>query len=172
MPNHEREAIAVELAKLIAAFPSQDPGVSADLRIAAYFEALEGFPVAAVCAAREKINRGLVADLNKAFAPTPAQFADVVRKIVSPANPFRTQLGDQLRAERADRAAGKLSPPQPEKFSEKMRVVDGFEKLKQDIRANGDHHWHDDPETSLRKRAQALGLDYETAMKSIPDARA
>lgn len=144
------------------------------LRVDAYFEALGDFPAWAVQDARLKINSGTVTDINKAFAPTPAQFADVVRNIFDPPNPFRTRLGDELRAEKRQRTLGIETTVDQPAALERGRVIKGFDDLKAEIKAKVDAgkplRSGANPEASLRRHAANLGIDYDTAMSAIPDA--
>lgn len=160
-PNEE---IAVEIAKLLAAFPSQDASESPmQLRITAYFEAIAGLPLWAIRDVRVRVVQGMISDFDRRFAPTPPQFADAVRKVVAPTNPFLD----------ARRATGQEpeSPLQPRSD----RVINGFEDLKQEMasRISGKKppKWDANPEAALRQRAAANGVDYDTAMSSIPDAK-
>lgn len=120
----DRQAIGIELAKLLAAFPTQDQGdTPAGMKIAAYSDALGGAPEWAVREARLKVVRGDVAGINKNFAPTPPVFADVVKEIL---RPYRSDLADL-------EALSKVEPtfdPSPE---ERARVADGFGKLKAEL---------------------------------------
>ena len=158
-PNEE---IAVEIAKLLAAFPSQDASESPmQLRMAAYFEALAGLPIWAIRDVRVRTVQGMIAGFDQRFAPTPPQFADAVRKTGSPTNPFRD----------ARRAEGQTAePPLPPRSS---RIINGFDNLKQEMASrtasNKSPRWDANPETALRQRAAANGVDYEAAMNSIPD---
>jgi len=68
---------------MFAVFPVQDQSVQGqELRLTGYVEAIGDFPLWAVERARVKVVRGLVPDLDRAFAPTPGQFAEVIREIL------------------------------------------------------------------------------------------
>ncbi len=118
-----RQEIAIELAKLFAAFPAQGQSDSpAELRMAAYFEALTGVPSWAVQEARGRVFRGET-KLNTSFAPTPPQLAEVCRAILDP-------LRADLRRLQIITDADENREPSAE---EKQRVVNGFAKLKADL---------------------------------------
>jgi hypothetical protein len=117
--------LAVEIARLLAAFPSQTAGDSAtDLRIEAYMEAISDAPEWAVSEARLACIRG-EAGLDNRFAPTPAQFASLVslrtRRV-------KRDLADLERIQRA--ADGHVPAPAP---AERAKVAAGFDKLKLDL---------------------------------------
>lgn len=77
--------VAVVLAKLLAAFPSQSQSESpAAQRIDAYFEALNGLPLWAIDEARKAVIGGRISDLDPRWAPTPPQFARIVEMIMAP----------------------------------------------------------------------------------------
>lgn len=69
-----------ELARLFSVFPIA--GESADerrLRLQTYWDTLRDFPSWAVEMAGAKVRRGVYPDLNRSFAPTPAEFSHFVR---------------------------------------------------------------------------------------------
>jgi hypothetical protein len=76
----ERPSIGVELGKLLAAFPNQDPGVTVALKIEAYGEAISDAPLWAIRTARLQVVRGDVGDGR--FAPTPPEFARIVNDVM------------------------------------------------------------------------------------------
>lgn len=118
---------AVELAKLTTAFPTQgQDATSSDLRMEAYFEALSGLPAWAVREARARIIRGETM-LDTRFAPTPPQFADLVRLVVKP---IKRDLRELVDIARADIEFKEPSKPEHE------RVITGFEKLKFSLSPN------------------------------------
>jgi hypothetical protein len=121
----ERQAIAIELAKLFAAFPAQDQSDSpAELRMEAYFEGLHGIPAWAIAEARGRIVRGETV-LDTRFAPTPPQLAVQARVLLEPLK------ADLAKLERIALAAGSTAETTAE---ERARVTAGFDKLKGDMR--------------------------------------
>jgi hypothetical protein len=118
----DRQLIAAELAKLLAAFPAQaQSDAPASLRIEAYFEAVGDAPAWAVQQARLRIIRGEVGSLDTRFAPNPPQLAAVVRDLLSS---LRNDLADLERLS----AAVVEHVPTPE---ERARVAAKFAELKQ-----------------------------------------
>ncbi len=118
-----RAIMAVEIAKLMAAFPMQTTGDSpAVLRAQAYFEALDDVPVWAVAEARGRILRGEVT-LGHGFCPSPPELANIVRLVL---RPLRADLDDLRRILAA-------ANPQEVAPQEWDRVADGFRKLKLDL---------------------------------------
>lgn len=80
--ENQRKIIA-ELATMFALFPVTDQSQSAqELRLVGYLEAIGGFPAWVVQIARVKVCRGLYPHLNRAFAPSPAEFAEIVRELM------------------------------------------------------------------------------------------
>lgn len=123
-PSSDRTGMAVELARLLAAFPSQQQSdTPAELRMAAYFEALEGVPAWAVGEARARILRGEVV-LDHRFCPTPPELANVVRIVL---RPLRADLDDLRKIQAA--ATGDHTPTE----AEKRRVSEGFQRLRADL---------------------------------------
>jgi hypothetical protein len=91
--------LAIELAKLLAAFPAQDQSdAAAKLRMAAYCEALAEVPAWAVAEARVRILRGEVESISNKFAPTPPELASIAKMIM---RPHRARLDDLLRIQQA-----------------------------------------------------------------------
>ncbi len=122
-PSSDREGMAVELARLLACFPSQaQSDTPADLRMEGYFEALAGVPAWAVGEARGRILRGEVT-LGHGFCPTPPELANVVRVVL---RPMRADLDDM----RKILAASSPQEPTPE---ERERVAEGFKRLRADL---------------------------------------
>jgi len=82
---------AVTLAKLTAAYPAKGQDqVSSDLRIEAYFEALDDLPAWAAEEARLAIVRGRT-DYGKPWGPGPTEFAELVKLVLAP---MQRDLGD------------------------------------------------------------------------------
>jgi hypothetical protein len=76
-------AILAELVKMLSLFPV--PGQSDEgqkLRLAGYLEVISGFPSWVVQIACVKVCRGLYPQLNRAFAPTPAELAEIIRELL------------------------------------------------------------------------------------------
>ncbi len=122
-PSSDRKELAMEVAKLMAAFPSQSFADSpAALRIQAYFEALADAPVWAVADARLRILRGEIT-LGHRFCPTPPELAAIVRVVL---RPLRADLDDL----RKILAAAEDRETTPE---ERQRVAAGWQKLRADI---------------------------------------
>lgn len=115
--------LAVELAKLLTAFPTQaQDQTSTTLRMEGYFEALAGLPLWAIRQAREKIMRGETS-LDTRFAPNPPQFAVVVRSLTMA---VERDLGE------LERILARVEEPELSD-GERNRVRAGFEKLKMDL---------------------------------------
>jgi hypothetical protein len=120
----DRREKAVVLAKLFAAFHAQlQSDVPADVRMAAYFEALRDAPTWAVEAARVAIIDGKTA-LSPTFAPTPPELAGVVRLVMQPARKDLSDL-EKIAAARSIEAA--------RSDEERRRVEGGFERLRADL---------------------------------------
>lgn len=162
----DRAAIGIELAKLLTAFPAQDQSdVPADMRIDAYVDALGVMPAWAVREARLKVVRGEVPDINKNFAPTPPQFADIAKAIM---RPFRADLADlealaKIEAER---------DPTPE---ERARVGQAVEELRAEFSENVDkaeqerqartrEHVDKANQTLFERECAAAGMDPKSAV--------
>lgn len=155
--------VAVELAKLLAAFPAQEQSASpVALRMEAYFDALFGIPAWAVEQARLKVIRREVATLNPTFAPTPPEFGEIARNIVAP---LRADLN---RMEEIAQATANLEPT-PE---ERERIVTGFDNLKAELgpRGNSADQIYDDADRALRKRLRDLGRP-ETDLDGIANSK-
>jgi hypothetical protein len=121
----DRQAVAVELAKLLAAFPAQEQSdMPANLRMEAYFEALHGVPAWAIGEARARVLRGETA-LDMRFAPTPPQLAAVAKTLLEP------HRRDLARLEIIARAAGEDAEPTDD---EKARVTSKFDALRKEMR--------------------------------------
>lgn len=124
-PGHnDRKAIAVVLAKLLAAFPAQAQSEApAAQRVDAYFEALHGIPAWAVDEARKCIITGMAAECAGSFAPTPPQLAAVCRRMLAQDTKIIADL------ERILAAASEHGPSD----AERERVSSGFDRLKADL---------------------------------------
>lgn len=158
----DQEAIAAELALLLMAFPRQDPGIGVQVVARAYREALFDAPAWAVHVARLRIIRGEIPNISQAFAPSPPAFASVVRDVL---RPLREDLGDLEALASIDAADDPAT---------KARVSEGFDMLRdellpaaKDTRRPG----ADAAMDRLRARAKANGVDVETALSAIPDAK-
>lgn len=159
----DRQQVAVELAKLLAAFPAQDQSdAPAELRMAAYFEALEGVPAWAAGEARGKVMRG-EAGIDMRFAPTPPQFAATAKNILEPLRRDLAKLEQVATAIEADRD----NPSE----AEQARVAEGFAALKADMRPSRTaHQVYEDAMAGLQRHARENGVDFETAFAAVPDA--
>lgn len=168
----ERPAIAAELAKLVSAFPMQGQSDSpVSLRVEAYFEALGMAPAWAVREARLRVVRGQEPTLNKSFAPTPPELAEIVRSIL---RPHRNDLADL-------ETLAQIEPtfdPSPE---ERARVAEGFDKLKAELPSGQARASKSDSalaklaEENLRTTLRGLGKsseEIEEVMNSLRDAPA
>jgi hypothetical protein len=127
--SDEDRAKAVDIAAIVAAYPSQaQADTDAGLRAAAYFEALVDLPAWAVAEARRLIAKGRT-DYGKPWAPTPSQLAELVDLIVEP---VRRDLAT-VTALLAAKSIGEAGP------DERSRVESGFAKLKLELagRAGG-----------------------------------
>lgn len=161
----ERSSIGIELAKLVSAFPTQDQSdASASLRVEAYFDALGSAPVWAVREARLKIIRGDALDengkaLDKRFAPTPPQFAELVRLEL---RPFRGDLEDLV-------ALAAVEPYFEPTATERGFISQGFDDLRASFDKRTAHQVYEDAMAGLASRARAIGVDFDKAMDAIPD---
>src|SRR5690242_1695993 len=123
----DARALAVELAKLLAALPSQNVGEKqAELRADAYFEALDGQPVWAVAEARRRIIRGET-NFGQPFAPTPAELTILVRLIV---RTVRDDLADLA----ALSDATPLAEEDPMPPGDREAIAAGFDELRAALR--------------------------------------
>jgi hypothetical protein len=121
----QRDEIAVELAKMLAAFPAASQSdAPTKLRMQAFFEALGDAPLWAISDARQRVIGGQ-AGLDQRFAPTPPQFAETVRAILKP---YRDDLRDM------EAIAGAANEQEPT-AQERGRVTEGFQKLQADLGA-------------------------------------
>ncbi len=113
----------MELAKLLACFPSQAQSDSpANLRMEGYFEALADVPVWAVAEARRRILRNEIS-FGHNFCPGPPELAGVVRIVL---RPVRADLADLRRILAA-------ATSQDVTVAERERVSTGWKKLKVDL---------------------------------------
>lgn len=158
--GQNRSEVAIELAKLFAAFPAQSQSdTPAELRMEAYFEALAGVPGWTVREARGRIIRGETT-LNPSFMPTPPQMAELARAILEPIR------SDLRRLEALATADANREPP-PE---ERARVTEAFDKLKGEMRPKvSAHQVYEDAMAGLQKRARDNGVDFQAALNSIPN---
>ncbi len=118
-----REALAVILAGLMAAFPTQAQSETpAELRMSAYCEALADAPLWAVTEARARILRGDIS-LGHGFAPSPPELATAVRLVLRPLHSDLASLRKILAA----------ATSQDVTVAERDRVVTGWKKLKVDL---------------------------------------
>lgn len=151
----------------MAAFPFRDAGdVDMATRADAYFEALDNCPAWAIQQARLKVVRGEVGSLDTRFAPTPPQFAELVRSLTQP-------LRDDLVALERLSAAVVEHVPTPE---ERARVAAKFAELKQTFPSGAKREAQtaaamaSAADTALRQRLRDNGMDDEaidTAMAEI-----
>lgn len=124
-PN-DRALIAIELAKLIAAFPMQGAEETAKLAVDAYLEALAGQPAWAVVVARNEIITGRT-KYGKPWGPTPVELGDLVRQVTLPYRNDLLALDGLL-------AISKRGEPDPEV---KEMVSDGFDALVLELGGKG-----------------------------------
>ena len=164
----ERPAIAAELAKLVSAFPMQGQSDSpVSLRVEAYFEALGMAPAWAVREARLRVVRGQEPTLNKSFAPTPPELAEIVRAIL---RPHRNDLADL-------ETLAQIEPtfdPSPE---ERARVGERVEELRGELRETIDkaeseratrvrEHVEKANQTMFERECVAAGMDPKSQVSS------
>lgn len=115
----ERAMVAVELAKMFAAFPAQGAQETAAARVAAYYETLAGSPVWAVAEARRRIMAREVKLSSTLYAPPPLELAGMVDDVL---RPYRDDFRD-LDVLLSIATGGE---PDPEV---KQMVADGFDAL-------------------------------------------
>lgn len=143
--------IGAEITQLLGAFPAQ-PGAEPDmrLRIQAYFEALGDAPAWAVQQARLQVIRGDAPGLDRRWAPTPPQFAKLVRDQLAP---FEADLAE-LRA----LAKAGSAPDEPQASPEqRKRVATLFADLAKEMRMSktpGDAAMHE-RQVALQTRGDA-----------------
>lgn len=163
----DRPLVGIELGKLLAAFPTQDPGLAAGLRVDAYREAIDDAPAWAVREARLRVIRGQVEGLRKDFAPTPPQLVAIIDDIVRP-----------LRADLADlESLTKIEPKaeaSPEQRAAMANKIDGFrdELAANTARRRGrPRRTRQEDEAALRDRLKANGAD-PTTLDAVPTTSA
>lgn len=157
----DAKAKAVHLDALLTAFPSQaGDQTSVDGRMAAYLSALKDIPSWAVAEACRRVLAGGT-QFGRPWAPGPVELADLARVVLKPHQ-------EDLASLREIGAAIERREPGAE---ERARVAQGFDDLRAELGRRTPEKWHDNPEDALRKRANALGIDYETAMDSIADRK-
>lgn len=123
----DRKQKAVALGRLIATYPAgrDHPGVSTDMRMAAYFEAVRASPAWAVDEAARLLIVGEVVR-QSSFAPNPPEFSAVVTFVLSP---LRRALVD------LERIRDAVSDVVGADKSERSRVMSGFTKLRSELEA-------------------------------------
>jgi hypothetical protein len=122
----ERQAMAVVLAKLLAAFPAQSQSdAPAAQRIEAYFEALSDVSMLILDAARKEIIAGKAPECSGTWAPTPPQVATVCRRLMSDERRTLEKIERLLTAE----------PIEEISMDERKRVAAGLDRLKFDLKA-------------------------------------
>lgn len=122
----ERQAMAVILAKMLAAFPAQSQSdAPAAQRIEAYFEALSDVPMTILDVARKEIITGKAPECSGTWAPTPPQVATVCRRLMSDERRTLERIERLLTAE----------PIEEIELGERERVGAGFDRLKFDLKA-------------------------------------
>lgn len=87
----DEQTVAVELYRLMASFPQRDgqAEASTEMRVDGYFTAIGDLPAWAIRKAVDDVLRG-VSGLDKRWAPTPPQLAELVRKRME--EPARAEL--------------------------------------------------------------------------------
>lgn len=122
----ERPAMAVILAKLLAAFPAQSQSdAPAAQRIEAYFEALSDVSMIILDTARKEIITGKAPECSGTWAPTPPQVATVCRRLVADERRTLEKIDRLLAAE----------PIAEISRDERKRVAAGLDRLKFDLKA-------------------------------------
>lgn len=155
----DRREQAVELARMLTAFPARqgEADASIKLRTEAYYGAVSRTPLWALRAVVNDVISGRVADIDQRFAPTPPQLANIVRRKMLPVR------------ERLDALSGVLG--QVDKRSEpKQSIIDGFAELKREL---GGKPKCDAPANALgwlRNKAEEMGKD-PSVVDAMPDAR-
>lgn len=158
--SEQRPAIGASLAKLLAAFPTQDPGLTATMRVQAYSDAIEDAPAWAVEEARLQFVQGKVGDHNGNFAPTPPHFARVVRAILKP---YQAEMHDLA-------ALAMVEPYDPPSAEERARVGKRMDELAASLQPAVEDR-HAGAVNGLEQRAKELGLP-ENILDTLPDAPA
>jgi hypothetical protein len=146
----DRAIIAVLLAKL-ATLPAQASADTANLRVAAYFDAIGAAPAWAVSEAIKAVFEGRT-PFGKPFGPTSVELGELVREAMK----FHTT---DLAALDGLLAIAKRGEPDPET---KQFVADGLDDLRNDLRAGLEgrkEQTFDEAEAALRKRLVANGRD-------------
>ena len=161
----DRPLIGVELAKLLAGFANQDPGLLVALRIAAYADAFGNAPAWAVREARLRLMEGRVvlSDWNRSFAPSPVQFGEVVRDVL---RSYRDDLADLT-------ALAAVEPTLEPSAEEREHVgarMDELARALSGLRTDREATRRQAAENALRASAVALGLPSDT-LDRIPDGQ-
>lgn len=155
-PGNDR-LMAGALVRMFAAFPSASSAeVSADLRLAAYYEALGDVPAWAVNSAVARVIRG-DGPSDGRFSPTPPQLSQLARAEL-----------EQTRRDLADIAAISDARPlqvEPDE-DERARVAAGFDALRTEL-APAKVDGVMSARVAFAERCAALGIDPD----DIPDAR-
>ena len=153
-------ALAVEISRLVAAFPAQGQSAApAELRMEAYFEALDGIPAWTIGAARVAALRG-EAGCDPRFAPTPPQLALIARERLQ-------RIRDELAVlRRIDSAVPDGDEPTEE---ERRRVEEGFSGFLVELGVKTDAWLRSEAEEGLRARCRELGIP-STAIDELPPA--
>ena len=154
------ETIAVELARLFAGYPAQKTdGVSSELRMEAYFEALSGVPAWIVSEVRlATLHDKLGGDPR--FAPTPTQFG-------APCRDRMRRISEEIaELRRIERATPGYEDPAPEV---KARVSEGFKALRRTLGSNSDEITGDKARETLLAKCEEMGIPV-SALDAIPDA--
>lgn len=156
----DRLLIIRELDSLVSSFPRQDPGMGVQAIVASYREALFDAPAWAVHAARQKFVRGGVPGLSQTFAPSPPEFAGIVREIL---RPFRQDLADLV-------ALAAIEPTRDPETKE--RITEGFAELRGSMtREPKPQDGYAAAEQALKRRAAANGKDGTIELNVIQDAK-
>lgn len=138
-----------------------------EVRQAAYLEAVNGFPAWAVHQAavwwRDGLHRS--EGENRNFVPKPAELTRLCRKAVEGTERERDATEHLLIAAR-NRLDNPIGAPTPE---ERARVAEKLAALKAELSGKREALSRETARHSLASYAMEIGVDFEAAMKSIPD---
>ena len=152
----DAKALAVILAKLMAAFPTQAQSETAtDQRVDAYFEALGGVPAWAVDKAAKAVLRGET-EADGRFMPTPPQLAELAHGFVSPV------AADLATVQRIMAARPLGAEPDA---AERERVKEGFASLLAELRGEDDQ---EPANADFLRRCAEMGVDPDSIRDAPP----
>lgn len=162
----DRQAKARALLMLFSVLASEAlPDQLAEARQAAYLDALEPYPGWAVreAARRWRDGENHADGENRNFVPKPAELLRLVRLVLAPAE-AEVQATSRLLSAARERA-GEWEEPTPESRARVAALAAEFTAP----RTGGKATLYADAVASLERRAQANGVDFQTAFDSTPD---